>query len=331
MPLNNYGVLAARAVAGHREEADNTPHYQIHLRDNGGIDYRASVNVRSQLAPSELLYRVDDDFRHPLTRLLPQTGSGWTMLPSLPTAANLDYIRGNLLHHADMRTLPPNLPGVDNDLADLLDHYVERAISDQTIGVFVFGERWGPEPHADKVFHFTPGNGVHDVHMNQGNTGRFITQDGVWQDGGLLFHLPQESRWVGLFLAFQSQAWHTDDTTGHTIPLPPSIDHAVPLRITAALVNPVGPAPETETVTLLNTSDTPIDLTGWHLADKNKNRLPLPAQQLPPGATLTVTSSDGFALGNRGGAITLLNPDGLKIHGVAYTAQQAREGITIAF
>ncbi|MFB9626188.1 DUF2278 family protein [Nonomuraea helvata] len=40
------------------------------------------------------------------------------------------------------------MPGADNDLADRLDHFVQRAISDPDAQVFVFGERWGPEPSA---------------------------------------------------------------------------------------------------------------------------------------------------------------------------------------
>ncbi|HEY8720391.1 DUF2278 family protein [Pengzhenrongella sp.] len=88
----------------------------------------------------------------------------------------------------------------------------------------------------DKVFGFLPGNGVHDVHMNQGNGGSFGRDDGVWQDGGLLLHLVTEQRWVAIFLAFQSQAWHTDDVTGHALggspPRPAPGDASV--RIVAA-------------------------------------------------------------------------------------------------
>ena len=54
--------------------------------------------------------------------------------------------------------------------------------------------------------------------MNQGNVGQFIKDDGVFQDGGLFVHFPDQQEWVAAFLRFQSQAWHTDDTTGHTIP-----------------------------------------------------------------------------------------------------------------
>jgi hypothetical protein len=42
--------------------------------------------------------------------------------------------------------------------------------------------------------------------------------------------------------------------------------------------------------------------------------------------------SPGNALGNRGGPITLLNPDGLKVDGVAYTKAQAdAEGWSLIF
>jgi len=36
-------------------------------------------------------------------------------------------------------------------------------------------------------------------------------------------------------------------------------------------------------------------------------------------------------LGNNGGIITLLDPGGLKQHGVSYTKEQARSGWTVLF
>ena len=193
MPLKSYGVLSGVVVDVEREGKSDTPHYQIEIVDDAGVHYRIAVNVQSQQTPSELLYCVVEDFRHPVTAALPSGGSGWT-------------------------PLPPDLTGPDNDLADLLDHYVLRAQRDPTARLYVFGERWGPEEGIkDKVFGFLPGNGVHDVHMNQGNSAQFRRDDGVWQDGGLLIHFGTESRWVAIFLAFQSQSWHTDDTTGHAI------------------------------------------------------------------------------------------------------------------
>lgn len=336
MPLKACGVLIARAVDVRREGAAGTPHYQVHLADDGGTNYRAAVNVLSQERPSELLYLVDEDLRHPVTARLDGLPGGWNSLPPGPGGPNLDFVRGNLFDPARMRTLPPDVSGPDNDLADLLDHYVRRAVADPEARLYVFGERWGPEPAVkDKAFGFLPGNGVHDIHMNQGNSRRFQGDDGVWQDGGILLHFPGQSRWVGVFLAFQSQSWHTDDATGHSIddvdgnrPQP----GAQPVRVVAALVNPAGPAPEPEAVTLINASPAPVDLTGWQVADRLGQASAVPPGPLAAGACLLVPLTGGAQLGNHGGEITLKNADGLKVHGVSYTAEQAaREGWSVVF
>jgi uncharacterized protein YukJ len=338
MPIKGYGVLRA-AVVDRRIETTDTPHYQIHLRA-AGVDYRAAVNVRSQQSPPELLYLGVDAFAHPVLDQLRALPDGFTDLPSTPGGAAVDYIRGNLFDRVAMRPVPTAEPGPENDLGDFLDHYVRRALADPAARAFVFGQSWGPEQKADKVFDFRPGNGVHDIHMNQGNSGRFADDDGVFQDGALFLHFPDTDGWVAIFLAFQSQAWHTDDITGHTLPDVPSPgpaptpgpgepDHLV--RIVGALVNPVGPAPEPETVTLLNTTPGEIDLTGWKIADRAGNRYPL-AGRVAAGAATLVALGPPVQLGNRGGAITLLDARGLKVDGVAYTAGQAgREGWTIAF
>ncbi len=334
MPLQGYGVLSATVVDRRREGSTDTPHFQIHLRDQDGTDYRVAVNVLSQESPSDLLFLVDDYFHHPVTDAVQSLSPGWHELSRVPGGASLDYVRANLFDPARMRPLPPDVSGPDNDLADLLDHYVERAIADDTARLSAFGQRWGPEASTpDKVFGFSPGNGVHDVHMNQGNSENFSRDDGVWQDGGLLLHLPEESRWIGIFLAFQSQKWHTDDQTGHAIADgPPAPGGMALVRIVAAMVNPVGPAPERESVLLINASPNPVDLTGWQIADRLKNKCDLPGEKLAPGGTREVTLSGGVQLGNNGGAITLLDADGLKVDGVSYTAAQAKlEGWTVVF
>lgn len=333
MPLKSYGVLRGRPVAKVREGDSDSPHYQIHVVDAAGTGYRVSVNVLSQQPPSELLYIAAEDFRHPLLDGLP-AADGWTELPPRPGAANLDFIRGNLFVPTEMRPIPPDVAGPDNDLADRLDHYVERAIADPSVVLFAFGERWGPEVDLpDKIFGFQPGNGVHDIHMNQGNSGRFAGDNGVWQDGGLLLQFPAESRWVAVFLAFQSQAWHTDDRTGGPIT---AAGTEIPgdrrVRIVGALVNPVGPAPETEIVTLLNASASAIDLSLWQFADRQKHVCPVGVGVLDAGATVACTLTGGVQLGNGGGALTILDEAGLKVDGVSYTGDDVREeGWTVVF
>src|SRR5262245_35846170 len=307
MPIAPYGVLAARPIDRRREDphSDDSPHYQIHLVDDDGVHYRAAVNVLSQESPSDLLFATIDDFRHPVVGVLPASAQGWTPLASQPGGAALDLIRGNLVDPAAMRPLPPDVPGVDNDLADRLDHYVQRAIGDPGAVAYIWGQGWGPDDEVDKIFGFSPGRGVHDVHMNQGNSGRFASDDGVWQDGGMVVRIPGQPP-AAVFLAFQSQSWHTDDTTGHTLGdappwSTPSAPDSSPARIVAALANPVGPAPEAETVTLINASPNPLALAGWKVADRMKHAQALPDVEVAPGATLVAPLDPTVQLGNKGG------------------------------
>ncbi|MET0764479.1 MAG: DUF2278 family protein [Blastococcus sp.] len=341
MPLDRYGVLAGRVVDSRAEGGTDSPHFQIRVRGDD-TDFRVAVNVLSKQAPSELLFRADEAFQHPVTQALPVLANGFTELPSEPGGLALDYIRGNLFDRLQMRPLPSTAPGPDNDLADKLHHFVDRAAADPDARLYAFGQRWGPEPDTpDKIFDFSPGNGVHDIHMNQGNSRQFQRDDGVWQDGGLVIHFPATDQWVAVFLAFQSQAWHTDDRTGHTIEdlaaigpaaLPDAAEPDHLVRIAAALVNPIGGAPEQETATLINTSANVVELGGWALADRLKRRMPLDQMALPPGEAIRIRLRDPVQLGNRGGLLTLLDPDGLKVDGVAYTdAEAAEEGRTIVF
>jgi uncharacterized protein YukJ len=330
MSLRHYGVLAGRVVDARSEGGTGSPHFQIRVQ-GGDTTFRAAVNVLSQESPSELLYLADEAFVHPMLEGILQLPDGFNPLPSKAGSGALDFIRGNLFDRTAMRRMPATEPGPDNDLADALDHFVSRARSDPAARLFVFGERWGPEAGvADKVFGFRPGNGVHDVHMNQGNSARFRRDDGVWQDGGLLLHFPGAQQTVAVFLAFQSQAWHTDDSTGHALTEVSDGDHRV--RIVAALVNGPGPAPAQETVTLLNTLAVDLDLDGWALLDSADHRMPLAGTELGAGEAARIRLTAPVQLGNAGGLLTLVDPRGLKVDGVAYTGDQAgNDGLTIVF
>jgi len=337
MGLRNYGVFAGRVVATRAEGGQDSPHFQIHL-EGGGEDFRVAVNVLSQLSPSELLYVAVEHFSHPMLDTVARLRDGFTDVPSAAGGIALDFIRGNLFDRAAVRPMPATSPGPDNDLAEKLDYFTSRAAQDPAARAFAFGERWGPESGVkDKIFGFLPGNGVHDIHMNQGNSGRFVSDDGVWQDGGLLFHFPDSNQWVAVFLAFQSQSWHTDDQTGHALavapgPTPGPEEPDGSVLIIGALVNAVGPAPEHETVTLLNPGADPIDLSGWALLDRNGRQMSLPAGELAAGETLRITVTEPMQLSNKGGTVTLLDANGLKVHGVAYSREQAdAEGRTIVF
>lgn len=219
MPLKNYSVLKGKVVDTKMGSSEK-PHYEVHIKgEEGKVDYRIAINIASQAHPSEVLYFVSEDFKSEDITILPTLENGITRITNENRDIALDYIRGGLFDPAKMIPLPAELPGGDNDLNEKIHHYIGQAREKDAI-VYAFGERWGPEKNkADGYFHFKPGNGIHDIHMNQGNVGRWKRDNGIWQDGGILIHFEEEDRWVGIFLAFQSQSWCTDEDGYATKPV----------------------------------------------------------------------------------------------------------------
>jgi uncharacterized protein YukJ len=344
-----YGVLKCHAIAGKMELGKDTPHYQVHVNDRK-FSYRLAVNVRSSQKPFDLLYLVEDNFEHYITDKLNKLDFGFTKITETDRKAGgiaLDYIRANLFKVTNMKPLPFNLPGENNDLNELIDSYIQRAIETKA-AVYVFGEPWGvekPEPKPDKIFGFEPGRGIHNIHMNQGNSGTFAQENGVYQDGALLIHFPSaiasQEYWVAAFFAFQSQSFHTDDITGNPIdkkvgteppdPNAPAVKARV--KIVAALVNPPGDDSGKESVTLINSSPEKIDFNGWTLSNKLKQKQPLDGLKIDANAFVTVPlNKEKIQLSNDGGIITILNQEGIKVDGVSYTKEDAKDqGWTIVF
>jgi uncharacterized protein YukJ len=210
MALKQYGVLKG-TVVGHLRDADDD-HYQVLVRA-GKVMHRIAVNVKSSApnAPSTLLFQSITSIPAKLASGLGALQPGYQKLSSKPGGLAQDYVRGGLVKPGSMKPVPPDEAGADNDLKDLLEGAVVKAIEQPGSLIYAFGEKWGPEKNrADQYFKFKPGNGIHDIHMNQGNSGKYKKDNGVYQDGGVFIAYPG-GKWRGVFLAFQSQSFRTDN------------------------------------------------------------------------------------------------------------------------
>jgi uncharacterized protein YukJ len=68
--------------------------------------------------------------------------------------------------------------------------------------IYAFGSAYADSGKVD---------GIHDIHMNQGNPANNHGADnGVWQDGALFINLPSKGTWTAVFIAFQTESWTTD-------------------------------------------------------------------------------------------------------------------------
>lgn len=127
--------------------------------------FRAAINIKSgDTNDSRLVYWIDRDFsQHSIIDRLSVLKPGFHLLEdtkSSPDGPRVGFIRSNLFNVNSGRVLPQNIEGPDNNIIDLLEPEVRQAIEHQA-EVYVFGAR------------FDTKDGIHDVHMNQGNKGRW--------------------------------------------------------------------------------------------------------------------------------------------------------------
>jgi uncharacterized protein YukJ len=343
-----YGVLRGKLDRWKREDppagSPKSPHLQIRLIDGQGKPWRIPVNVRSGDPAKSLVifHRADPLLSHPILDGLTALPPGLTDLNHKPRSPSnaLDYSRAPLFDMMTGIALPPTGPGKDDDLQDV----VSRQLNDLKVNggdLFAFGSHFhdaAPKPGIDTEFGTR--DGMHDIHMNQGNAPHEHDEDnGVFNDGGLILRFPDHV--TGLFFRFKTQFLPTDAngdripgvskeippaTTPTPVPPPPGEpDPTFPsVYVERALVNPVGDDAGKEVVVIGNTTLASIDLTGWSIADKNNTSDALTGVLVPAGGSaLVVLSGTGAQLSNKGGTIRLMNPAGVLVHAVSYSKADA--------
>jgi uncharacterized protein YukJ len=185
----------------------------------GGGTFTVAVNIQS-VDGSEVLYAIEENFTPPDLAGLTGLPMGMTRLQSVPGGLALDYAR-SMVGAAPMITkaqmmLLPQTPGkvkgsaeeqmilrarakaLENAVVTLLN----MTIADKDGVIYAFGSAYADKGKVD---------GIHDIHMNQGNPKNNHGGDnGVWQDGALFINLPSKGTWTAVFIAFQTESWTTD-------------------------------------------------------------------------------------------------------------------------
>ncbi len=332
-----YGALRGKPDRYKREDNQSTPHLQVRVLDSTGQPWRIAVNVQSSSGSHVVFWVVDPLVGEPVLASLPSLASGFTSVARNSGHA-LDYVKAPFFEWHLGRVLPPSGNASSDDLQDLLSLYLDQC---KAAGgeIYAFGAKFTQNLHKPIDIEF--GNldglhGIHDIHLNQGNVGPPHAQDnGVFHDGGLILGFPD--RYIGLFLAFQTQHIPTDDA-GNAAPgakplsqiISPQIPPPPPpppsqslVYIERALINPSGADQGREVVVLANLATAPRTLTGWRLIDKN-NRSTTVNVTLGAGQSALLTlDGNGVQLGNQGGNLVLRDSNGIQVDAVTYTGADA--------
>lgn len=200
MPIYEYSVLKGNPTSGSLSP-DSHPHYLINV-DAGGTTYQVAVNIESTDG-SQVLYFINSNYTPSDAALLDNLAAGMTPLTMQGNPA-VDYVRSTangqpIVTSSEMQLLP--LPGqsASSNLQNAVIQFLNQAIADDNGTIYAFGSQ------------YTDGTGIHDIHMNQGNPpGSFEKDNGIWQDGMLVFEFPASNTWAAIFIAFQTESWTTD-------------------------------------------------------------------------------------------------------------------------
>ncbi|TID19452.1 hypothetical protein E2P81_ATG06621 [Venturia nashicola] len=205
MPIDNYGVWVATPTLFTAERTGTSPHGTLTFSD-GTSKYgttKANINVKSTTRDTRLVYWHNAQFTNAITDNLTSLAKGFTPLSDAATGSagvRLDLLRGGLETLSSGKVLETNVTGANNDIVDDLTTIFRNAIS-QKATIYLWGSQY---VDSGKVA------GIHDIHMNQGDTGSFKSDNGIWQDGSFMLKFP-DGHFEAVLIAFAEQYTQTDD------------------------------------------------------------------------------------------------------------------------
>ena len=225
MPVQNYGVVIGQFDHFDRDDANNYGNY-----------YHGHIFVRVGSGAGALLYNCACDVKYPdgyveyftpskldasLFAGVAALPDGYHALASTPTSGAIDYVRDRLIAqplgcaaifyavlqaftHRNYQVWKQNA-----GMSALTDLEAFLAADGGIARLYVFGAEYTNPAQS-------PPQGMHDVHMNQGDPPpapgkpNYQLLDGIWQDGGVIVQRPS-GLLAGFFVKFLTQTLDTND------------------------------------------------------------------------------------------------------------------------
>jgi uncharacterized protein YukJ len=205
-----YGYVKAKIVSEPKLKPSRHQHeIQYHLHFNllvDGDNWDVAVNVGTNDADDLLKYKLAFDFRHSVIQTLADSGVGSHDLTGQAALPALDFLRSDLLASTGKWRDSDVMDGSESaEPSASLQRLLSRA-HQENFDVYIFGR------------FYSEGNGLHDVHLNQGSSKGFIHRpdddsndhNDIWQDGAVMVDIG-EPEWAAYFSAFNQQSVPTDD------------------------------------------------------------------------------------------------------------------------
>lgn len=171
------------------------PHYHILVKtDNKPFDI--AVNIASEdpnTADVRVLYAIKSNITPPQVDKLLSLSDGMFNLP-YEEIKGIDYVSDGLVTRNEMKPLPLfNLQEpIEQQGQPEIKQLIEEVIAEEDAVVYAFGHRYDQQSSQNAAWGFQPDDGIHNIHMNQGNArGNHDNENGRGEDGALFLYFPK--------------------------------------------------------------------------------------------------------------------------------------------
>jgi len=210
-----YGFIKCKIVSAPKLQSSrhkNEIQYHLHATvavsgaDGSIQQWDTAINVGTNDSDDLLQYKLIFDFHHPLVGTLKASAPGFVDLTRTNQLPALDFLRSDVLSESGLWRNSDIMDGSDEvePVASLLR--LLRRAQTSNFDTYIFGRT------------YTDGDGIHDVHMNQGSKSSFLNNgvddhndhNDIWQDGAVIVDVGQPEM-AAYFTVFTQQLVPTDE------------------------------------------------------------------------------------------------------------------------
>jgi len=190
------------------------PHYHI-LVEAGNQQFDIAVNIASEDPKTDdvrVLYAIKRNITPPSAEALLSLPNGMFELPS-QGITGIDFISDHLVTREEMQPLPlfDRSAPIEDQGSQEVKQLVDDVVAEPDAVLYAFGHRYDQTSATNASWGFQPDDGIHNIHMNQGNyTGNHDNENGRGEDGALFLYFPKTNTWQAVFIAFQTQSFDND-------------------------------------------------------------------------------------------------------------------------
>ncbi len=190
------------------------PHYHI-LVQTEAQQFDIAVNIASEDPNTDdvrVLYAIKKNITPPQKDVLLKLTNGIFDLPT-QEVHGIDFVRDHLVAKDEMKPLPlfDRSQPIENQGSEEIKQLVDQVVADPNAVVYAFGHRYDQRSPRNAAWGFEPDDGIHNIHMNQGNyTGNHDNENGRGEDGALFIYFPDTDIWHAVYIAFQTQSFDND-------------------------------------------------------------------------------------------------------------------------